>query len=132
MKKEKRRILAGDDCIVEVYDGRMRFSVRGSYVSLPWDAELKADMHRMLIERYEDGSAAVIVQSLIPWDTPDDTLDTLMETTLNSIEEILGVPSESLTSAAWAAGYGPCDSDELLTGEERHTLLYAETSAEES
>lgn len=120
--EHKNRMLAGDVCTVEVYDGMMRFWVSGSYSYVPDDAEWKADAHRMMVERLEDGSALVSTQSLIPWNTPDDKIIELQDAALNAIEEVLGIPSDCLTSSSWNAGHNDRRWDSLLSEDERAIL----------
>ena len=126
MMKRKNRMLAGDACTVEGYDGMMRFWVSGSYSYVPDDAEWKADAHRMMVERLEDGSALVCAQSLIPWDTPDDKILELQDAALNAMDTALGIPSDCLTSSSWNAGHNDRRWDSLLSADERALLQRGE------
>ena len=77
--KIKNRVIGGDAGCVAVYGDMMRFQVQGTYTAVPEGAEEKAENRRMRIERYDDGSADVTVQSLVKWDTSDTDLEQMYD-----------------------------------------------------
>lgn len=119
MSNIKKRTLAGDPCTVEVYNNLMRFWVNAGYCSLPDNAEQKAHENRMEIERYQDGSTTVSVQSLIAWDTSDADIERLYDETVNRIEKTLGIGDGCLSSSTWNAGHSERQWDYLLSSEEQ-------------
>ena len=118
----KNRVIGGDAGCVAVYGDMMRFQVQGTYTAVPEGAEEKAENRRMRIERYDDGSADVTVQSLVKWDTSDTDLEQMYEDTLNHIEEVLGIPDDCLSSSSWNAGHNVPYWDALLTDAERKVV----------
>jgi hypothetical protein len=120
--KIKNRVIGGDAGCVAVYGDMMRFQVQGTYTAVPEGAEENAENHRMRIERYDDGSADVTVQSLVKWDTSDTDLEQMYEDTLNHIEEVLGIPDDCLSSSSWNAGHNVPYWDALLTDAERKVV----------
>ena len=124
--KIKNRVIGGDAGCVAVYGDMMRFQVQGTYTAVPDGAEEKAEPHRMRIERYDDGSADVTVQSLVKWDTSDAELEQMYEDTLNRIEAVLGIPDDCLSSSSWNAGHNAPYWDALMTNAEQQVIQEGE------
>lgn len=107
MMVEKTRVLFDDEAICTVLDGdMMRFCVTGGFSAVPDDAESLLKEHKMVIERYSDGSANVSAEVLVPFSMSDDDLLNKQDEVLCQMEKILGLETgEYLTSSKCWAGH---------------------------
>lgn len=95
----------------------VRFLVTGTWNG-PQD--LSKATPNMLVDVRSDKSFDISVQKLIPASIAEDApaLDELVDTTLNSIENELGLDESSLSSMSCYVGFDDTKWDSLMTNEE--------------
>ncbi len=107
MTIKKTRMLFDDESVCTVFDGDlMRFRVTGGFSAVPDDAESLLKEHEMVIERFSDGSANVVSETLVPFSMSDDDLLNKQDEILCQMEKILGLEEgEYLSSSECWAGH---------------------------
>jgi len=122
MGRIKNRILDGNVCQIMDYNGKMRLLVEGFYnIILPQKDCLATESHAE-IEHYADGSTAVRILMLIPWDLSEEQIARLSDYSLVQIEDTLGIDPDSIQSSDWLAGYDDSSWDYLLSKEDQRMV----------
>lgn len=97
------RNLLGSPCKVAVYGGMMRFHVTGCLYRPSQSAIAALNALGYGVHLYPDHSLDVSVQTMVPWDMPDEELEQACDNALTRMESLAG--GAQATSSAWNAGH---------------------------
>lgn len=123
-----QRDIAGENVEVAVFGDKMRFSTYGSFYEVPENAEDLLAEKQMRLTRYQDGSACVEVQKLVPFTITDEEMDDMHDALLTEMEKAMGLPEgEELSSSGWHAGHFDSELDYLMTQEEQAIIREVQT-----